>query len=369
MENKTNNKKSNFKLDKKRLGVVAGVFAIMLASAMIADTTLNAMALEREQLALQQAQEAAAQRQLLVAEAQNIQISNDQAREQSKATAITDAYYRAIEVSTTQEAEQAEREQAIKDAAAAEAAKKAAEEYAAYMAKLGTFDPSIYDGYTGQSTLSYWESVNSDTVGYLRIPGTNISHAVVQNNYDVNYYTPLGYNKQASYYGVLWSNPNTTSGGSSANLSDNTVIYGHNWKNISSSPQILNSSHQMFEQLASYHYTDFARSHPYIYYSTPVEEMTFVVFAVYYSGLEYPYNQTEGNNAGIVQDALSRSRHDFGVDVNGTDKILTLSTCTRAYGSSANQRFVVMARLLRPGETIEEISVTYDPYHQQPVVR
>ena len=30
-----------------------------------------------------------------------------------------------------------------------------------------------------------------------------------------------------------------------------------------------------------------------------------------------------------------------------------MSTCTRMYGPSANQRFVVMARMMRPGESVQ----------------
>ncbi len=40
-----------------------------------------------------------------------------------------------------------------------------------------------------------------------------------------------------------------------------------------------------------------------------------------------------------------------GVSVNESDTLLTLSTCTRQLGSSSEQRFVVVARLLRDGET------------------
>ena len=63
----------------------------------------------------------------------------------------------------------------------------------------------------------------------------------------------------------------------------------------------------------------------------------------------------------IVNGARSRSRHNFDVEVTTSDKILTLSTCTRAYGASDQQRFVVMARLLREGEQVKAITVTDNP--------
>ena len=125
---------------------------------------------------------------------------------------------------------------------------------------------------------------------------------------------------------------------------------------------------QMFESLLSYHYTSWAEQYPYIYYSTPSEEMAFVIFACFYTEGSDWYINAEGNIDGVISGAQSRSRHNFGVDVNSSDKLLTLSTCTRYYGNTDNQRFVVMARLLRPGEEMGPVSVTYNPNHQQPNV-
>ena len=68
----------------------------------------------------------------------------------------------------------------------------------------------------------------------------------------------------------------------------------------------------------------------------------------------------------IINEAKARSLHDFAVDVNSSDKILTLSTCTRAYGQTSQQRFVVMARLMRPGETITEVSITPNTDFKRP---
>jgi sortase B len=120
----------------------------------------------------------------------------------------------------------------------------------------------------------------------------------------------------------------------------------------------------MFAQLTAYHYLNFAKAYPYIYYSTADQEMTWVIFAVFYTDISFYYNIPNPDQAffaEIINGAKARSRHIFDVDVNTGDKILTLSTCTRAYGSSDQQRFVVMARLLRPGETPKAVNVTANP--------
>ena len=234
--------------------------------------------------------------------------------------------------------------------------------------KLGTFMADAYNGYTGQDRISYWQSINPDVFAYIRIPGTNISYPVVQNTQDINYYLSLDIYKNYSKNGVIWTNPDTHSGGTSATLSDNTVLYGHNWTNYSANPAIGRPGDVMFAQLTAFQYENMCRSYPYIYYSTPSEEMVFKIFANFYTDLSFYYIGTDGYNSQIISEALQRSRCKFDVDVNANDKILTLSTCTRAYGKTNNQRFVVMARLLRPGEKIEPVEVNYNPNHKQPNV-
>ena len=252
--------------------------------------------------------------------------------------------------------------------AAYDAAQKntAAGATATYTPPSASFSAARY-GYSGADNLSYWRSINSDVVAWVRIPGTNINYPVVQNTQDLNYYTHRGYYKEASHYGVIWTNTDTRTGDRN-NISSNTVLYGHNWKNCSASPRAGYSGDIMFEQLTGYHWLSTAQSSPYIYYSTASDEMTFVIFACFYTELSFNYNVSEGNIGYIISEAKARSRHTFDVAVNSSDKILTLSTCTRAYGNTSNQRFVVMARLLRPGESIAPITVTSNPSHKQPSV-
>ncbi len=152
--------------------------------------------------------------------------------------------------------------------------------------------------------------------------------------------------------------------GTSSQISKNSVVYGHNWTNYSATPRIGNASDVMFAQLTSFHHLSFAKITPYIHYSTASQEMTWVVFAAFYTDTGFNYIASNPDSAGmsaLIAGAKARSRHIYDVDVNSSDKILTLSTCTRAYGKSDEQRFVVMARLMRAGETIKEINITANP--------
>ena len=227
----------------------------------------------------------------------------------------------------------------------------------------------FYTGNTGASNLSYYQSLNGDVKAWLKIPGTNINYPVLQNASEDHYYLHRGLDRGESYYGVLWTQT-ATQFGTGDSLSSNNVIYGHNWKNCrwNAAPSTYYAGQQMFESLLSYHYTSWAEQYPYIYYSTPSEEMAFVIFACFYTEGTDWYINAEGNISSVISGAQSRSRHIFNVDVNSSDKLLTLSTCTRFYGNTDNQRFVVMARLLRPGEEMGPVTVTYNPNHQQPNV-
>lgn len=209
------------------------------------------------------------------------------------------------------------------------------------------------------------QSVNSDIRAWIRVPGTNINYAVCYNP-DVNYYTHRGYYKESSTMGVIWTNGGTTFG-TASQISNNTVLYGHNWTNCSANPRIASPTDSMFAQLTGYHHLSVAQANPYIYYSTADANMTFKIFACFYTEVSFNYISPSGGQY-IIDEAIRRSRHNFDVDVNSSDKILTLSTCTRAYGQTSNQRFVVMARLLRPGETVSAYSITSNPGHKQPSV-
>ena len=73
------------------------------------------------------------------------------------------------------------------------------------------------------------------------------------------------------------------------------------------------------------------------------------------TSLDFPYNSpnpTQEAFGTLVKEWKDRSMFDLGVDVNENDRILTLSTCPRRYaGVGGDQRYVIMARLLRDGES------------------
>lgn len=215
-----------------------------------------------------------------------------------------------------------------------------------------TVDLSQLEG-SGRERAAYCHDyINSDTIGWLQIPGTNIDYPVLQGA-TLTTYMNLDINRNYSYNGSLWVDTDVT------DYSTNTVIFGHNWSNVSGNPSVGRSSDVMFAQLPSFAHLWFAQRVPYFYYSTTSQDMVWQVFAVFYTtDLDfYLYTKRTGTALQSMIDKARRlSLHDYGVSVSSSDRIVTLSTCTRALGPSENQRFVVMAKQVSSGDANVQVN-------------
>lgn len=215
-------------------------------------------------------------------------------------------------------------------------------------------------GGSGFGNISHWKTnVNGDTMGWLSIPGTNINYPVVQGPY-TDYYTTKGYDKNYSHAGVIWASSSSNVSGGAESLSGNTVLFGHNWTNYSASPRIGNPGDTHFAQLTAFQHLDFARNHQYIWFSTAQQEMKWQIFAAFYTDINFDYINA-GGGSGIINGAIARSEHNYDVAVSSSDKILTLSTCTRRFGASNRQRFVVMAKLVSGSSPVANVTANPSP--------
>lgn len=198
----------------------------------------------------------------------------------------------------------------------------------------------------GYSKMQSWKEINSDVVGYLRIPGTNIDYPVVQGATN-NTYAHLDIYKNSSRDGVIWADSDVRAS------SKNTILYGHNWTNVSSNPAVGRSSDVMFAQLTAYQHASFMQSHPTIQYANANGDATWVVFATLYTTDLNSYIYTNVSPTSMAKWAKKQTLMcSSSIDIKDSDQILTLSTCTRYFGQFEDQRFVVMARKLRDGERI-----------------
>ena len=193
----------------------------------------------------------------------------------------------------------------------------------------GAYDPG-YNGTVGTYSL------NDKTIAaHLTVQGTSIQdRAVWQAKNNTNYYTNSS---------VAWAAG--TAHLRSGELSQNTVIYGHNWNNCFAP---FKKTGSQFESLMAYTYEDFVKENQYIYLTTNSGVHTFRIFAVCFTkDLSFYINCNNVDVTSIASTAKSKSLFDFGVKVSSSDKLITLSTCTRYFsGLGANQRFIIMGKLV-----------------------
>lgn len=157
---------------------------------------------------------------------------------------------------------------------------------------------------------------NFDTVGFLKVNGTNIEYTVVKgaNN---SYYLKHNFNKESNSAGWIFADYKNKVDGTDKNL----VIYGHNMRDDSmfgSLKNILNDDWHNEEE------------NKYVTFVTENDNSIYEVFSVYQVADEDYYITTDFKDNefnDFIKTIKSRSKFDFGVDVNENDNILTLSTC------------------------------------------
>ena len=218
---------------------------------------------------------------------------------------------------------------------------------------------------TVMEKLSEAYALNTDVVGWLYLPNTTVDDPVLLYNEtmtveDNQYYLRKNAVKEYDWYGCYFADFECTFDP----LSTNTVIYGHNWTNYSADPKIGDPSDEMFAQLTAFQHLDFAKENLFIHFTTQEQSMTFKIFAAFYTEDTFPYyypNLNTDEMMEMVASARERSEHDYDVLVDENDKLISLSTCTRRFGSTDRQRFVVMGRLLRQEEKATPYEVTANP--------
>ena len=189
---------------------------------------------------------------------------------------------------------------------------------------------------------------------WLQIPNSYINSAVAQGS-DNDFY--LDHNIYGAYdwRGCIYAHYrcNMSSIGS---LSQNTVLFGHNKITNRYGGEVSN-----FSTLPRFQDAAFAESHRVIYLSVNGQSTAFVVFAALdcevWNDAAFPYWYPSVSDS-IIREAKNRSYWNYNVDVKTSDRLLTLSTCSYDWGYDANYntyaKFVVMARMLRPGESVSD---------------
>lgn len=162
---------------------------------------------------------------------------------------------------------------------------------------------------------------NPDTIGWIKVLGTDINYPVVQTNNNDFYLThsfDKSYNK-AGWIFADYINKNLKNN----ELDKNTIIYGHNRQNNSMFGTLSNVFKKEWLSNKENHYINF---------STLNNNMVWEVFSTYTIEKEEYYIQSNFSSdeeyISFLNTIKNRSTYKYDVNISKEDKILTLSTCT-----------------------------------------
>ena len=158
---------------------------------------------------------------------------------------------------------------------------------------------------------------NPDIVGIVRIPQTSINEIVLQGN-DNTYYLSHDINKNKTIAGSTYLDTRSNFQNGRKN-----IIYSHN------SPTLP----LPFHELENYYNEEFYQSHQYIELEDDYGLNKYQIFSVYVEATDWSYYQkftfaTEQEWLSHLQQLKNKSWYQTNVDVNATDEILILQTCS-----------------------------------------
>lgn len=174
---------------------------------------------------------------------------------------------------------------------------------------------------------------NDDTVGFIKVNGTNVNYPIVQTN-DNSYYLKHAFDKSKNSAGWVFADYRNNM----VNFDKNTVIYGHSRSNqtvFGSLKKVLNKSW----------YGN--KDNHIIKLSTPTENTLWQIVSIYTIKPESYYITTKFSDSQFqtfIKTIKERSQINFSGTLNENDKILTLSTCEDVAGTT---RLVIHAKLIK----------------------
>lgn len=179
--------------------------------------------------------------------------------------------------------------------------------------------------------LSDLRDVNSDVLGWITIPDTELSYPVLACE-DNGYYLNHTWSGERNAAGAIFLEQQCA-----RDFSDfNVIVYGHRMHN-----------NMMFGTLRFYEGADYWREHPSVYLVSDAGVARYDIFAAYEAGVRTQTYRLglaeEGEKQEFLDYCVGKSVLDTGVVPATSEQVLTLSTCTRQGG--AYSRWVVQAVL------------------------
>lgn len=160
------------------------------------------------------------------------------------------------------------------------------------------------------------KAVNNETIGWLKVDGTDIEYAVVKTKNN-SYYLNHNFEKKYNIAGWIFADYKNNFDKTDKNI----VIYGHNRKDGSMFGTLKNILKEEWYSNEENFVIDFI---------TEQEQAKYQVFSVYKIKNEDYYINTEFKEnefSSFIKTLKIRSIKDFEIEVTENDSILTLSTC------------------------------------------
>ncbi len=203
------------------------------------------------------------------------------------------------------------------------------------------------------NVAEHFKSINEDYIGYLEVDGCDIYEPIMQGD-DNDYYLDHNYYGGTNKAGTVFLDYRCTV--SEDYISPNIVFYGHNQEDGT-----------MFGNLKEYKQNvEFYQEHPLVKFSPEFETGEYVIYGYFITHVKpeqhskgevfhyHDYIETlkdEETFNWYINEVQERNQIVSPVDVQYGDQLLCLSTCSNEFSDS---RFVVFARRLRDGESIED---------------
>lgn len=180
--------------------------------------------------------------------------------------------------------------------------------------------------------LNELKQTNPDTIGWLEMPGTNINYPVVQTS-DNDYYLTHTFYKNPANSGWIYMDYRNDPNGNNKN----TIIYGHGRLNKTMFGSLTNAVTESW-----FNNSD----NGVIRFTTETETTLWQIFSSYIIPTTNDYIQTNFTNdveyEAFLEMLKNRSKFDYGITLNASDKIITLSSC-----ANNDDKIVVHAKLIK----------------------
>lgn len=176
-------------------------------------------------------------------------------------------------------------------------------------------EPETEAPYVSPIDFEELKKINPDTIGWIRIPDTNIDYPIVQNDNN-DTYLHTDFNGQESVFGAIYLDFESDS-----DLQGyNNVIYGHNMKNGS-----------MFQDLVHYKDEQYFKDHRYFEIYTPERTIRLKAVSSYYDKAQPIVRKTKFKTPesyrAFVQEMLKPCTYAEIPEVP-IDALYTLVTCS-----------------------------------------